>query len=136
MSWQHDKRRPKKPIAFTDLMAALTQVMGRDTIYKVRGTYKRNGKQRNRWREIRIGLSITRLAKALNCHRAKATRLLAILRELQLIAKTANYSAGRSGNCYAILRVGQTPPPPPAPMPRPDSSPVRAAQPGHMDDPF
>jgi hypothetical protein len=143
LTWTHDKTREPKLITVPDLVKTLDLIRwcGAPTYHFPSGShYKRNGKIKTRWTEVKPGLSITRLAKRLKCHRAKATRLLQILMELELIEKTGNYSTDRHGNFYAIVREGERPSPPPISLrqaaaalpPRPPLPP----RPDDMADPF
>ena len=114
LTWKKDNQRPPQSITVDDLAAALWVVStNENTVHYVPHRYRKRGKDRIAYRakeRDRWGLSLRQLTFAVRaatgkfCHRAKATKLLALLCELRLIEKTANYVTRKRGNVYRVCR--------------------------------
>ena len=91
LSYRHDGRRPQEPVTEEDLALALYAVIrvGRRGI-----SYEQLQFCLRRW--------------GISCHRAKAGRLFALLRELGLIVPAGGHSNGGRGRKYERPRI---PPP-------------------------
>jgi len=85
LTYRQDKRRPNQPISVDDLALCMYAVSIRGpqglSIMQVQQCFRTNGKP---------------------CHRAKASAMLRVLREIDCIYKGGGYQVGRYGQRYHI----------------------------------